>query len=73
LRQFHREDIEKRGHLSSDEFYESRKIKEEWWRCSRCLKRIQVEDNGFDCPNCKSQCGDKRQKLRQRGGSHRKS
>lgn len=63
LRDYHKEDIEKRGD-SSDKFFEDRNIKNDWWRCPRCLKRNYVSKYGYDCPNCKSQLSDRRQKHR---------
>jgi Zn finger protein HypA/HybF involved in hydrogenase expression len=42
-------------------------VVESWWRCPRCLERIMIATHGYDCPTCKSQCADKRQKIRGTG------
>lgn len=66
LREFHKEDIEKRGGSANEEWLEDRRVSSTWWRCSKCLNRIYIEQNGYECPNCKSTCQAKRKEARRR-------
>ncbi|QUC23301.1 uncharacterized protein UV8b_07542 [Ustilaginoidea virens] len=66
LREYHKEDIEKRGGRVNEEWLEGRRVSSSWWRCSKCLKRIYVEQSGYDCPHCKSTCQAKRKEARRR-------
>ncbi|PHH81067.1 hypothetical protein CDD80_3349 [Ophiocordyceps camponoti-rufipedis] len=47
LRDFHKEDIEKRGSETNN----ARPVSGSWWRCRRCLKRVYDLDA---CPRCKT-------------------
>lgn len=66
LREFHKEDIEKRGGVIKEEFFEGRYMPAHWWRCPKCLKRIYIDRYGYDCPDCKTSCQTKRQEARSR-------
>lgn len=66
LREFHKEDIEKRGGSVNEESLEDRRVSSTWWRCPKCLKRIYIDRNGYGCPNCKSTCQPKRKDARRR-------
>lgn len=66
LREFHREDIEKRGVIVGAEWYEGRNTARGWWRCGKCLQRVSVDRCGFECPRCKSACCARRQEVRRR-------
>ncbi|PFH61135.1 hypothetical protein XA68_18142 [Ophiocordyceps unilateralis] len=48
LREFHKEDIEKRGGSEAG----LRPASSSWWRCRRCLKRVY--DGHTTCPKCKT-------------------
>ncbi|UNI21195.1 hypothetical protein JDV02_007206 [Purpureocillium takamizusanense] len=66
LREFHKEDIEKRGGSINEEWLEDRHVSSSWWRCSKCLKRVYIERNGYECPGCKTTCQAKRKEARRR-------
>ncbi|KYK60583.1 hypothetical protein DCS_01720 [Drechmeria coniospora] len=65
LRDFHKEEIEKRGGPAPEERSGSRRASPTWWRCSKCLRRVTVDRGGNECPNCtKSSQGKRRQSRR---------
>ncbi|KAG6041785.1 hypothetical protein E4U41_001997 [Claviceps citrina] len=72
LREFHKEDIEKRGSGSgsgssvNEEWLEDRRVSSTWWRCPKCLHRIYIKHNGYECPDCKTPCQAKRIEARRR-------
>ncbi|KAJ4259838.1 hypothetical protein NW757_001788 [Fusarium falciforme] len=66
LREYHREDIQKRGEVVNEEWLDDRHSASSWWRCARCLVRVYVPQNNFECPQCKGPCEPKR-KERRRG------
>lgn len=66
LREFHKEDIEKRGGTINEEWLGDRQVSSNWWRCSKCLKRIYIDRNGYACPNCKTSCQAKRKEARRK-------
>lgn len=37
---------------------DERKYNSKWWRCARCLMRINIEESGYDCLACKFVCED---------------
>ncbi|KAG5984717.1 hypothetical protein E4U55_003489 [Claviceps digitariae] len=67
LREFHKEDIEKRGSSVDEDWLWDRRVSSNWWRCSKCLNRVYVERNGYECPTCKTACQAKRKEVRRRG------
>ncbi|EPE08207.1 transcription factor c2h2 [Ophiostoma piceae UAMH 11346] len=44
-------------------------IQPEWWRCSRCLKRVRVEEHKWTCPTCKGRIEQTRQMFRSSPGA----
>ncbi|KAG5952520.1 hypothetical protein E4U53_000653 [Claviceps sorghi] len=66
LREFHKEDIEKRGGSLDHDWLGDRRVSPTWWRCSKCLSRIYIEHNGYECPTCKTSCQAKRKEVRRR-------
>ncbi|KAF7557199.1 hypothetical protein G7046_g6110 [Stylonectria norvegica] len=66
LREFHMEDILKRGVSTNEEWFEGRYLATTWWRCPKCLVRIYIQRHGFDCPECKTSCEPKRKERRRR-------
>lgn len=66
LREFHKEDIEKRGGVVSEEWFDGRYVPASWWRCPKCLVRIRIERHGYECPTCKTPCQVKRKEARRR-------
>ncbi|OAA56911.1 Zinc finger, C2H2-like protein [Cordyceps fumosorosea ARSEF 2679] len=66
LREFHKEDIEKRGGVVNEEWLEDCNLSSSWWRCAKCLVRNYIEKSGYECPKCKTTCQAKRKELRMR-------
>ncbi|KAF4455724.1 egg shell protein [Fusarium austroafricanum] len=64
LREYHREDIQKRGATVNEEWLEGRYAPSTWWRCPRCLVRVYISKNGYECPGCKTSCESKRKEKR---------
>lgn len=64
LREYHREDLVPRVKKHDSEWWASRAISPAWWRCSRCLLRIKIDEHGFECLNCKTVCEQERQVRR---------
>lgn len=65
LRTFHMEDLPKRGGKEG-KAAEERAVSSSWWRCNKCLRRVKVRHDGFECPNCKSGCETDRMNARKR-------
>ncbi|KAG6012552.1 hypothetical protein E4U54_007460 [Claviceps lovelessii] len=66
LREFHKEDIEKRGGSVDENWLGERRVSSTWWRCPKCLKRVYIDRNGYECPTCKTACQAKRKEVRRR-------
>lgn len=64
LRDFHCEDICKRGSAIDKNWLQSRIMYDHWWRCSKCLVRVRIEESDYTCSQCRSTCEDSRQKER---------
>jgi hypothetical protein len=75
LRDYHKEDLgEAKGlkrekdakkRLAMEEAWKAeRVVKPQWWRCIRCLVKIYVARNGWECLQCKSTCEKERQEAR---------
>ncbi|RSM20792.1 hypothetical protein CDV31_000482 [Fusarium ambrosium] len=64
LREYHREDIQKRGVTINEEWLNDRNYASSWWRCPRCLIRVHISKNDFECPGCKGSCESKRKEKR---------
>jgi hypothetical protein len=67
LRDTHREDI----FLDKAEPYDDYRdwlftcqMSPKWWRCNKCLQRVNVQEHKFLCQNCKARCEAERVKLR---------
>lgn len=79
LREFHQEDISKRGRNVDASWVERRSLKKDWWRCVKCLKRVNVNKHEWDCPDCKIGIDRTRRNIRvlsrrgSGGGSSRKA
>ncbi|KAG6026868.1 hypothetical protein E4U19_002366 [Claviceps sp. Clav32 group G5] len=50
LREFHKENVQKRG-SKVDEGWLKKSLSLTWWRCPKCLNRINIRLNGYRCPN----------------------
>lgn len=66
LRDYHKEDLPKKGTKSSAEWLKERNVQSKWWRCYSCLKRVEIRREGFTCPDCHQVCEPDRQSLRER-------
>lgn len=79
-REYHSEDLIKRGqpkhgkHKNSkkrpetvEEFLASRikGLNLSWWRCVKCLQRVQVNSDGYTCSTCKLPCESERVTFRE--------
>jgi len=67
LRDFHKEDLPRRTREPKVDqtWWDARIVGPKWWRCSRCLTRVSLEESGWDCPKCKSACERERRQLRE--------
>ncbi|EMR66312.1 putative c2h2 finger domain-containing protein [Eutypa lata UCREL1] len=68
-REYHREDIMRRSSSSSSkkqtaEWWGGRVISAKWWRCSKCLRRVYLQKDHFECRDCKATCEAERRKFR---------
>ena len=64
-REFHREDIDKRGVPLTFKWCQERNVNSSWWRCNKCLNRVSIAESGSCCPTCEYECPEVR--LRARG------
>ncbi|ROT41422.1 hypothetical protein SODALDRAFT_256942, partial [Sodiomyces alkalinus F11] len=65
LRDYHQEDICKRGSQVDEKWLKGRKVSSRWWRCTKCLTRVDVaKAPDHVCPRCKMVCEDKRKRVR---------
>jgi hypothetical protein len=64
LRDYHKEDLPKKGTKSTAEWLRERNVQPKWWRCYTCLIRIEIRRDGFVCPSCNQFCESGRQSLR---------
>ncbi|RYP45410.1 hypothetical protein DL768_008232 [Monosporascus sp. mg162] len=65
-RDYHREDLLRRSSSKKEtsEWWADRIIHKRWWRCSKCLHRVYIQQNGFECHNCKTHCEPQRRNYR---------
>ncbi|RYP82723.1 hypothetical protein DL770_005535 [Monosporascus sp. CRB-9-2] len=65
-RDYHREDLFRRSSLGKEtnEWWANRIIHKRWWRCSKCLHRVYIQQHGFECHNCKTPCESQRRNYR---------
>ncbi|KAF2965569.1 hypothetical protein GQX73_g8026 [Xylaria multiplex] len=65
-RDYHHEDLMRRGSSGKDDpnWWSTRKVNLDWWRCARCLGRVRVEEYGYTCPNCGTECEENRRFYR---------
>ncbi|KAL9946538.1 hypothetical protein ACHAQF_005683 [Verticillium nonalfalfae] len=65
LRDYHKEDVCKRNSPVDDEWLKSRTYHARWWRCSRCVIRVEVAKHpDHVCPKCKTGCEEQRKSAR---------
>ena len=53
LRDEHKEDLPQKG---KGNWYTSRQFSEDWWRCTRCLRRIECTKPDWKCGMCRISC-----------------
>ncbi|KAI1501461.1 hypothetical protein F5X99DRAFT_409045 [Biscogniauxia marginata] len=65
-RDYHCDDLVRRGshHKEDREWWRSRNVDPKWWRCTKCLARIPIESQGFECTRCKTTCETERRNIR---------
>lgn len=51
---------------NQEQWERERVIYPTWWRCTRCLSRMYVEQSGWECPSCKVPCDSDRKERRQK-------
>lgn len=62
LREQHQEAIPKRDAKADPGWLDGKRLKEEWWRCGKCLKRVWIQTqraagrSEYTCCNCGSPC-----------------
>jgi hypothetical protein len=68
LRTYHKEDLLRRGNKGDDEWWTTRAPRamyNGWWRCSRCLVRVGLDECGWVCAaGCGTPCEKERQAYR---------
>jgi hypothetical protein len=87
-REFHTEDLIKRGqpkHIkakhskkkpeTAEEFLAARiqNLNLRWWRCSKCIQRVDVNSDGYTCPTCKLPCEPERVTCRENEATRREN
>lgn len=75
-RDYHKEDLgcakrekklQRKEWLKAQQIWlEERVIDPRWWRCARCLSRMYVDKDSWECRDCKTQCEAERMESRQR-------
>lgn len=66
LREFHKEDLLRRGGQEPPEWFNDRNINLGVWRCGRCLRRNSLDKRGYTCHKCKVDCEPARVSHRQK-------
>jgi hypothetical protein len=79
LRDYHKEDLGRAKasvrvkEMSSNkqldlqkQWLDERSTNPNWWRCMRCLARIDVKASGWDCPSCGLPCESDRKERREK-------
>ncbi|KAI1270704.1 hypothetical protein F5Y18DRAFT_19883 [Xylariaceae sp. FL1019] len=65
-RDYHKEDLMRRSSVTKEtpSWWRERDINPKWWRCARCLQRVDIDKHQFSCGKCNSQCEPERQTWR---------
>lgn len=66
LQDNHKEDVVKKGGKLDDQWLDGRKMSDKWWRCSKCLERVKVEEHGWECPRDQVKCETRRREYREK-------
>jgi hypothetical protein len=75
LKDYHKEDLggsKDREHTPREKWETDQKkwpeewnIDPKWWRCAKCLTRVNTENDGWECPSCNQLCESERIEHRQ--------
>jgi hypothetical protein len=75
LRDYHKEDLGQAKRAKKEDRHKweraqeswlaERNISINWWRCAKCLSRVRVEDDGWECSRCNGTCEPDRAARRQ--------
>lgn len=52
LRDIHKEPLWKRDPRSDKHWLDNKIVNQEWWRCPKCLARVHVQKNRWQCGGC---------------------
>ncbi|KAM0321516.1 hypothetical protein ACHAQA_010084 [Verticillium albo-atrum] len=66
LQDTHKEDVVKKGGKMEDSWLDGRKMSDKWWRCSKCLTRVKIEEHGWECPADQVECEKRRYEYREK-------
>lgn len=66
LQETHKEDVNKKGGKMEDSWLDSRKMSNKWWRCTKCLERVKIEEHGWECPRDQVKCEKRRREYREK-------
>ncbi|KAL2757350.1 hypothetical protein ACRALDRAFT_2025165 [Sodiomyces alcalophilus JCM 7366] len=66
LQETHKEDVNKKGGRMEDSWLDSRKMSNKWWRCTKCLERVKIEEHGWECPRDQVKCEKRRREYREK-------
>jgi hypothetical protein len=60
LRDYHLEDIPRNRKFGDEskriDWYNSREVHKDWWRCKACLEKVHSSQYGWRCPTCRLPC-----------------
>ncbi|KJR84605.1 uncharacterized protein SPSK_09425 [Sporothrix schenckii 1099-18] len=57
-------DVKRNKKLLQETQLQHCKTEAEWWRCARCLQRVDIAERGWTCPNCKGSIEEPRKAIR---------
>ena len=62
------EDLLKKRQQDVESFLSGRVkyVNRQWWRCGRCLVRVKIDSDGWECPGCEEQCEPERRASREK-------
>ncbi|OHF03569.1 hypothetical protein CORC01_01288 [Colletotrichum orchidophilum] len=66
LTDVHKEDVSAKTFEMTVTWLHERKIYPKWWRCSKCLDRVKIEENGWSCPRDGSKVEEIRREFREK-------
>ncbi|KAL1902934.1 hypothetical protein Sste5346_000846 [Sporothrix stenoceras] len=57
-------DLKRNKKLLQETQLQNCKTENEWWRCARCLQRVDIAGRGWTCPGCKGSIEEPRKSIR---------